>query len=389
MQRFLPNMDPLSWIEVSRGALRHNVAAFRERLSPGAALLAVVKANAYGHGLDIVARAIAEHVDWFGVNTLDEALALHTGSLNVTQDARALPVLIMGYTPPGQAAAVARHGFRQVVFDYESAARLAVEAAAQGVSAAAHVKIETGTYRLGVACDEALAFVQRLRALPNLHVEGIYTHFATAEDTADDSYFRLQMSRFAQVQGDLEQAGIHVPYQHMAASAATMVAPAAHGTLARIGIGLYGLWPSLDTQIAMTERGERPFTLRPALRWQTRIVQTRSVARGETVGYGRTHRLRRDSRLAVIPVGYADGYDRKLSNQGEVVVRGKLAPVVGRVMMNMTILDVTDAPDVQVGDEVTLLGPGLPAERLASHAGTINYEIVSRINPDLPRIAAP
>ncbi len=382
-------MEPLSWIEISRAALRHNVAAFRERLSPDAALLAVVKANAYGHGLRVVARGIADHVDWLGVDTLDEALALHHGGLTVTQDARPLPVLIMGYTPPGRAADVARHGFRQVVFDQESAEALAQAAARHNTTAAVHVKIETGTFRLGVAFDQALAFVRRLRAMPNLEVEGIYTHFATAEDTADDSYLQLQMSRFAEVQAGLARAGLHVPYQHMAASAAAMVAPAAHGTLARIGIGLYGLWPSLDTQIAMTERAARPLTLRPALCWKTRIVHVQQAARGETVGYGRTHRLRRDSRLAVIPVGYADGYDRKLSNLGEVVIRGKLAAVVGRVMMNMTILDVTDVSGARVGDEVTLLGPGMPAERLAAHVGTINYEIVSRINPDLPRIAVP
>ena len=330
----------------------------------------------------VVAASIAQSVDWLGVDTLDEALALHNDGIT-------LPALIMGFTPHSRAAEVVRHGFRQVVFDQASAEALAEAAAAQNTTAAVHVKIETGTYRLGVAFDETLSFVHRLRAMPNLEMEGIYTHFATAEDTADDSYLQLQMSRFAEVQAALERAGLHVPYQHMAASAAAMVAPAAHGTLARIGIGLYGLWPSLDTQIAMTERAERPLALRPVMRWKTRIVQLRWVARGETVGYGRTHRLRRDSRLAVIPVGYADGYDRKLSNLGEVVIRNKLAGVVGRVMMNMTILDVTDVPGARVGDEVTLLGPGMPAERLAAHVGTINYEIVSRINPVLPRIAVP
>ena len=184
-------------------------------------------------------------------------------------------------------------------------------------------------------------------------------------------------------------AGLEVPYQHMAATAAAMVSTAAQGSLVRFGIGLYGLWPSLDTQIAMTERAVRPLALQPAMQWKTRIVHMQPVARGETVGYGRTHRTRRESTIAVIPIGYSDGYDRKLSNVGEVAVRGRLAAVVGRVMMNMTLIDVTEIPVVQVGDEVTLLGPEIPAENIATHVGTINYEIVSRINPALPRLAVP
>ncbi len=375
-------MDPLSWLEISRGALQHNVATLRERLRPGTSLLAVVKANAYGHGMHVVAQSIAEHVDWLGVDSLDEALELHNAGIS-------LPILIMGFTPHSRADEVVRHGFRQVIFDEESAVRLSEQAAAQGTTAAVHVKIETGTYRLGVAYRKAVAFLRELQALPSLKVEGTYTHFATAEDTADDSYFRLQRSRFAKVQAELERAGLEVPYQHMAATAAAMVSTAAQGSLVRFGIGLYGLWPSLDTQIAMTERAVRPLALQPALEWKTRIVHMQPVARGETVGYGRTHRTRRDSTIAVIPIGYSDGYDRKLSNVGEVAVRGRLAAVVGRVMMNMSLIDVTGIPGVQVGDEVTLLGPEIPAENIATHVGTINYEIVSRINPALPRIAVP
>ncbi len=375
-------MDPLSWIEVSRGALHHNIAAVRGRLSQGTSLLAVVKANAYGHGLEIVARSIADRVDWLGVNTLDEALALHNAGIE-------LPILIMGYTPASRAEEVVRHGFRQVVFDQASAEALAARAAAQNVTAYAHVKIETGTYRLGVGFRDAPAFLRRLNALPHFQVEGIYTHFATAEDTADDSYFQLQRKRFGEVQRALQRDGIDVPYQHVAATAAALVAPVAHGSLVRLGIGLYGLWPSLDTQIALTERAPRPLTLRPVMQWKTRLVHVQRVPRGETVGYGRTHRTRRDTLTGVIPVGYADGYDRKLSNQGAVVIRGRQAAVIGRVMMNMTILDVTDVAGVQVGDEVTLLGADLPAEHIATHVGTINYEIVSRINPLVPRIAAP
>ena len=341
-------MDPLSWIEVSRGALQHNVATFRKRLTPGTSLLAVVKANAYGHGMHVVAESIANHVDWFGVNSLDEALELLRDGITTGQGATSLPILIMGFTPHNRADEVVRHGFRQVVFDQASAECLAQRAAAQNVTAAVHVKLETGTYRLGVGMHEAVAFLRHLQSLPHLEVEGIYTHFATAEDTADDSYLQLQLRRFAEVQAALAREGMHVPYQHMAASAAAMVEPAAHGNLVRFGIGLYGLWPSLDTKIAMTERTAHPLSLRPVMQWKTRIVQIQHVARGETVGYGRTYRTRRDSAIAVIPVGYSDGYDRKLSNVGEVAVRGRLADVVGRVMMNMTLIDVTGVPGVEI-----------------------------------------
>ena len=181
-------MDPLSWIEVSRGALQHNVATFRKRLTPGTSLLAVVKANAYGHGMHVVAESIANHVDWFGVNSLDEALELLRDGITTGQGATSLPILIMGFTPHNRADEVVRHGFRQVVFDQASAECLAQRAAAQNVTAAVHVKLETGTYRLGVGMHEAVAFLRHLQSLPHLEVEGIYTHFATAEDTADDSY---------------------------------------------------------------------------------------------------------------------------------------------------------------------------------------------------------
>jgi alanine racemase len=249
--------------------------------------------------------------------------------------------------------------------------------------------VETGTHRQGVWFEEIAGFAQAVARLPGVVIEGAYTHLATAEDTADDSYLRLQVERFNHSLEMLAQVGIQPRYRHMAATAAAMLAPQSRGNLVRLGIGMYGLWPSLDTQVAMHERSGGNFALWPALRWKTRIVQLARVPKGEPVGYGLTYRTRRASQLAVLPVGYADGYDRHLSNIGEVLVRGEIAPVVGRVMMNMTIVDVTDSPTVQVGDEVILLGPEMPADRLATQVGTINYEIVTRISPLLPRVIVP
>ena len=369
-----------SWVEISGSQLRNNLAAFRDVLSADTRLMVVVKANAYGHGLRIVSQAIADTVDWFGVDALEEAL-------DVEDAAPGKPVLILGYSARQDAAEIVRRGFRQVVYREDMARTLSSAAVEAGKTARIHLKVETGTNRQGIPLDEVSAFARLAAGLPGIEVEGVYTHFANVEDTLDPSYAKLQLERFEQAIRQLEQVDVRPTHVHADATAGILLYPETHFTMVRLGIGAYGVWPSRETRIAARERG-RDVDLRPVLQWKTRIAQLKQVQTGEYVGYGLSFQANRPTTLAVIPVGYYEGYDRGLSNTGRALVGGQPVRVVGRVAMNMTVLDVTDvspSPD----DEVVLLGRQgqheITADELAQATGTISYEVLSRINPLLER----
>jgi alanine racemase len=368
-----------TWVELDRDALVHNVRALRQRTAP-AAFMAVVKGNAYGHGMVEVARAIHDEVDWFGVNSLDEACGLHAAGCT-------RPVLIMGATPPERLAEVAAHGFRQVVYDERTAAALADAAARAGTVAPVHLKVETGTNRLGVRAEAARALAAAIRARPSLALEGIYTHFANVEDTLDNSYAEHQLRRFREAVAAIED-GAAIPLKHTAATAAAILYPQTHFNLVRVGVGLYGLWPSAETREAACRAGIA-LELRPVLTWKARVAHLNDVPLGEPVGYGCTYIATRPRRIAVLPAGYYEGLDRGLSNRGRVLVRGQVAPIVGRVAMNMCMVDVTDIPGVTVGDEAVIIGRqgdrALTAEDMAALLDTINYEVVTRIGAAVPR----
>jgi alanine racemase len=374
-----------TWVEIDRGALLHNVRALRERVRP-AALMGVVKGNAYGHGLAEVAPLLRNEVDWLGVNSLAEAE-------QVSALAPGPPVLILGHTPLEAAAAVVAGGYRQVVYDEDGVDALAVAAAAQGRRTAVHLKIETGTNRLGVRPEGAATLAERIRAHPALHLEGIYTHFANVEDALDSSFAERQLQRFEQAVQAVERGG-PVPLHHTAATAAAIMYPRTHGALARTGIGLYGLWPSGTTESAAAAVG-LALCLRPVLTWKTRVAHVKDVPLGETIGYGCAYYASQPRRIAVLPVGYYEGFDRGLSSRGQegggvVLVRGCPATVLGRVAMNMSMVDVTRIPEVAVGDEVVLIGrqgaAAIPAELMAERLETINYEVVTRIAASVPRV---
>jgi alanine racemase len=250
-----------------------------------------------------------------------------------------------------------------------------------------HLKVETGTNRLGARGSAATALAAFIRAQPTLVLEGVYTHYANVEDTLDNSYAEHQLRRYQAALADIEACdGI---LTHTAATAAGILYPQTRFTMVRVGIGLYGLWPSAQTAEA-ARRANIDLDLQPVLSWKARVVHLNDVPLGEPVGYGCTYVATRPRRIAVLPVGYYEGFDRGLSNRGRVLIRGQVAPVVGRVAMNMTMVDVTDIPGVTVGDEAVIIGRqgdrSLTAEDMAALLDTINYEVVTRINPALPRI---
>lgn len=370
-----------TWIEIDRDALVSNTTAFKALLSPDCALMVVVKANAYGHGLETAAPVIAARADWLGVNSLEEALSLEKLALGK-------PILILGYTPLEQLSTVVKHGFRQVVFRRDAVRELSRAAQENRRAARVHVKVETGTHRLGVPRFDLGMFLQDVRHAPGLDVEGVYTHYANIEDTLDPSFALLQLGKFREALELMRRAGLRPRIVHSAASSGVILYEETHFSMVRVGIGAYGIWPSRETRIAARERGQE-MTLKPVLTWKTRIVQVKNVPSGEYVGYGLTYQASRTIRLAVLPVGYYDGYDRKLSNSGRALVRGRSVPVVGRVAMNMMMLDVTEV-GAEEGDEVVLLGrqggAQVSAEEVAEKTGTIPYETLSRLHPSIPRV---
>lgn len=367
-------------LQIDTDAVRSNIRSFRSLLSNGVRLMVVVKSDAYGHGLELVASAIDDAVDWFGVNSLPEAERL--AALGVTH-----PILILGYTPHALAPRVVANRFRQVVFRADTAVCFSQAARAAGVDAHLHLKIETGTNRLGVRLAELADFLDEVQALPNLRWEGAYTHFANIEDTLDPGYANVQLERFREALVVIRAAGVPVELAHASASSGVLLYPDRQFDLVRVGIGAYGVWPSRETRLAARTRG-REVELIPALTWKTHLVQVKDVEAGESVGYGRTYTSTRRMRVGVVPIGYHDGYDRLLSNRASALVRGRRVGVVGRVAMNMLTLDVTDVGG-EVDDEVVLLGTQgserISAEELAELCSTIPYEIVTRINGSLPR----
>ncbi|MBN1888970.1 MAG: alanine racemase [Thermoflexales bacterium] len=374
----------LNWVEIKRQALASNVARFKAHIGPEVRLAAVVKANAYGHGLLPVAQIVLEAgADWLAVNSIEEASQLRQAGIQS-------PVLILGHVPLACLEDVVELDLRPTVYNRQSVERLGQIAQRLERPAALHVKVETGTNRQGVAKHDMVDFVRFVQGFPYLSVEGMSTHYANIEDVTEHHFAEYQLRNFGEATRSLEEAGLHVPIKHTACTAAAILFPKTFFNMARVGIGLYGLWPSKETKISALQAGIDLNSLDPVLSWKTRIAQVKTVKSGEAIGYGCTDVATQDIRLAVLPVGYYDGYDRKLSSTGYVLIHGRRAPVLGRVCMNMIMVDVTNIPQARLEDEVILLGRQgdsvISAETMAGKVGTINYEIVTRINPLLPRL---
>jgi alanine racemase len=376
-------MSSLVWVELERSAPDHNLRELRRCAAPGVKMCAVVKSNAYGHGVVPMVRLL-DSADWFGVNSLEEGLELR--GLGEER-----PVLVLGHVPLSALSEAVAHGLDLTLYNLESLealARLDPERR-RGRPIRVHLKVETGTGRQGVLPEAIEGFARRLQGLAGAELVGVSTHFANIEDTLNHGYAERQMAQFQRAREILKGLGLEPPLVHTASTAAGILFPETHHSLVRAGIGIYGLWPSRETYLSAL-LGHRPVPeLKPVLSWKTRIAQLKTLPEGSFVGYGCTFRTTRATRLAVLPVGYADGYDRGLGNTAHVLVHGKRAAVIGRVSMNMCLADVTDIPQARLEDEVVLLGGSgeerISAETLATWAGTINYEVVTRISPLLER----
>jgi alanine racemase len=368
----------LSWIEVSRSALLANVKAYK-KLAAGSKLMAVVKSNAYGHGADLVAETIQDQVDWFGVVSGQEAIALRDKEISK-------PILVLSYWDEDAAEELLRRNVSLVLHSKSQLPVLDKAAKKLKTKAKIHLKIDTGTSRLGFFADQVLDLIREIKTHPAVELEGIFSHFAASEDKAE--YTKKQLKVFADLLDLLDRQGIRIPLKHIACSASAEFYPASRFDMVRVGIGLYGL-----KSYTGKSRPAEPVRLTPALTWKTKVISLKHAPKGTFVGYGCTYRTKTDEALAVLPVGYFDGYDRKLSNTGTILIKGVRCPVRGRVFMNMIIVGVNQVPNVKIGDEAVLIGQSgrerVTADDLARKIGTINYEVVTRLGPLTPRIQIP
>lgn len=367
-----------TWAEIDLDALASNFHWVRERVGEGVRVMAVIKADAYGHGAVHCARRLAaEGAEWFAVATPEEALELrHAG---VRQS-----ILSLGGFWEGQAALCVKEKLVPVVYRLDMVEALDRAAREAGAIADVHLKIDTGMGRLGVRYDEVSAFADALRAFTNVRVDGVMTHFAAADDPDLDCFTDEQMARFRRAVGVLRERGHKPRFEDMANSAGAFAHPASWGNMVRPGGVLYGLWRDILPPAPETPR------LKPVMALRSRITLLKKVHAGETLGYGCTFEASREMLVATLPIGYNDGYVRALSNRGRIIVRGQYASVVGRVSMDLTLVDVTDVQGVTLNDCVTLLGEdgglAITAEEMAKTAGTLSYEITCGISKRVPRV---
>lgn len=354
-------------------AIRHNIDAVRQRVhSP---VMAIIKADAYGHGAVELARYLDDSCAFFGVSSILEALELRQAGIQK-------PILILGHTPAASFPDAIRLNIRPTIFRYEDALALSQEAGKLGMTALFHFAVDTGMSRIGFQVTESEADIcARIASLPNLEAEGLFSHFATA-DCADLTRARDQAAKFADFDRMLKARGVHIPIRHLDNSAGLMNFGCEY-EMVRSGIVTYGMYPS-------DEVDPKRLSLQPALRWESRITHLKTLEPGREIGYGGTYTTTRPTRVATIPVGYADGYRRNLSGRFYVLIRGKKAPILGRICMDQMMVDVTEIPQAELNDVVVLVGRDgkevITVEQIAAQGDSFNYEFVCGISRRVPRV---
>lgn len=362
--------------DIDLTAIRENIMTMKSRIPDGKKLLTVIKANAYGHGAIEVANCLDDLSDYYGVACIDEALELRMAGIQK-------PILILGETDESLFEEIVKQDITQTIFTYNQAKALSEEGKKQGKTAKLHIKIDTGMNRIGfVWGKESVEDILAIGRLPNLDAEGIFTHYYKA-DEKDKTVAYEQLNRYTQMIDWLSEKGMTFAIRHISNSAGIMEMPNETYDMVRSGISTYGLYPS-------EEMDKKLNPLHPAMSVKTHVAYVKKVPTGETIGYGGTYTVPEEKTIATISVGYADGYPRALSNQGRVLVQGEYAPIVGRVCMDQTMIDVSHIADVKVGDEVVLVGKQgteyISVEELAGMSESFNYEFVCNINRRVPRI---
>ncbi len=366
-------MEVRTWLELDQTALTNNFQVLRSFLAPQCLLLGVVKSNAYGHGLiDFSQQLVELGANWLGVDSITEGLALRRAGIT-------LPILILGYTLPSLLAQARQENCSVTISSWENLRAWANLPESERPQV--HLKLDTGMTRQGFTekdWSEVFAFWQQQAGDNSL--EGLYTHLSSAKNPAFPQYTQKQLINFEQACQLVKEYG-QQPLRHAAATAGALLFPETHFDMVRYGIGLYGIWPALAVKEFLSER----LTLKPVLSWRSLISEIKEVPKGTPIGYDGVEKMWRDGRLAIVPIGYWHGFDRELSSIGHVLIKGQRARVVGRVSMDMIIIDVTDIDDLQVGQTITLLGRDgeqeITADEIASLIDTSCYEVITRLNP--------
>jgi len=371
-------MQRPTWAEIHLDNLLHNYRTIKSLVAPGVKVMAVVKADAYGHGAVPAAKALeAEGVDFLGVALPEEGMELRAAGIKA-------PILCFGGFWGDQAPMLIDNEITPVIYRLDAAIALNEAARARSKPVNYHLKIDTGMGRLGIPSSEVKAFAERLKEFKRIKLDGVMTHFACADEPDKNDFTLGQIERFNQAFAAIESLGFQPTYRHLANSAGTHAHPQSWGNLVRSGGMLYGLWRDIIAPVPA------PPPLKPVMSLHSSIAYLKRVPKGASLGYGCSFQTERESLIATLPIGYADGYRRAHSNNGQVIVRGQFAPVVGRVSMDLTIIDVTDVAGAQLDDEVVLMGEqgGLSifAENLARQIGTISFEITCNISGRVPRM---
>jgi alanine racemase len=365
-------------IEINRANLLHNLKVFKEISKTK--IMFVVKANAYGHGLSEIVDISKElpYVDYYAVDSVAEALLIKSRQ-------QKKPILIIGWSDAAELTEIIANGFETVIPSVEQFRLIGEITKKLKQKALIHLKIETGTNRLGLEPEKVVQLLHNFPD-PRLELKGVYSHFANIEDTTDPTFAQQQLALFNQVLKHIPRARI---LKHFSSSASSLLFPKTYFDIVRVGISAYGYWPSKQTHALYLEKNQKKVFFRPVLSWYAKVAQIKQIKKGSAIGYGLTYRTYNKVKLIVVPLGYYDGYDRKLSNISHVLVHGVKAPVRGRICMNMFMVDVSHIKNVKVGDRVIILGEEnherMDADMLAELVGTINYEILARINPLIPR----
>ncbi|HHV30243.1 MAG TPA: alanine racemase [Clostridium sp.] len=367
-----------AWAEVNLDNIAHNVKEIRRITDKKAEIMGVVKADAYGHGVMEVTRTLLDNgVTRLAVSMLDEAIQLRQNGIQV-------PILILSYTDPIRAEEIILYDVTQTVFSHDLAKALSDAAVKHNRNVKIHIKIDTGMTRVGFMPGySAVKNVVQISKLPGIIIEGLFTHFASADET-DKAYTYMQFERFMSIVSELNRIGVYIPVKHVCNSAGLIEFPEMHLNMVRPGIALYGLYPSDEVDKTKIE-------LRPAMSMKANVILVKDVEKDTCISYGRIFKTCRSSKIATIPIGYADGYTRLLTNKGKVLLNGQLASIVGKICMDQCMVDITDIEgDVNVGDEAVLIGKQqdneIKVEDLAKSVGTINYELVSIIGKRIPRV---
>ncbi len=361
--------------KISKAALLNNISEVRKNVPENTLVMPVIKADAYGHNADLVSKVLEPYADYFAVAIIEEAISLRNSGVQK-------PIMLLGYTSPGYFDDAIKNNITVTVFTLDDAKKLSDTAVNLNMTATVHVAIDTGMSRIGFACtDKSILDIKEISKLSNIKLEGIFTHFATA-DEENRAFTNLQAEKFAEFINKLEKEGVNIPIKHCSNSAAIIEYPCLALNMVRMGIITYGLYPS-----DAVDRSK--ILLKPVLEFTSSVAYVKNIYKGDSVSYGRAFIAEKEMTVATIPIGYADGYPRILSNKGRVLVNGKYAPILGRICMDQFMIDVSGIEGVKAGDKVTLIGAqgenDISADEIARLSQTINYEIVCGIGKRVPR----